>query len=166
MSTRSAHRPASLAAAVASAGALLLALAAGAWAQGPPLAGSGSGVITSVQVTSSRDAGGNRIEERRLEGVLSGTLEGQFVEEVRGVVHRDGQVNFHGTLVFTGTVAECGEGVVHARLSGKGTAGQAPQTEATFSVVDQPSNTVAATGGGEVVQDGPFLDYQIQYVCR
>lgn len=145
---------------------LLIVLAGPAGAAGPPLSGSGEGVITSVQTTSSREAGGNRIEERRLEGVMTGTLEGTFVEEVRGVVHANGQVTFQGTLVFTGTVADCGDGTITGRLQGRGEAGPSPVTDATIRVVDQASNTVAISGQGSVHQHGPFLAYEIQYHCR
>lgn len=142
---------------------LLLASAVASWAR-PPLSGSGAGAITSLVETSSRDAGGNRIAERRLEGFLTGTLEGTFVEEVRGVV-RDGQVHFQGTLVFTGTVEGCGSGTVVSRLQGSGRAGPSPLTDATFRSVDQSSNPPAA-GWGSVHQDGPFLEYEINYMCR
>lgn len=155
-----------LTAATAGAAALLLTSAAPAAASGPPLTGSGSGVITSVQETSSRDAGGNRIAERRLEGFLTGALEGTFVEEVRGVVHGNGTVTFHGILEFTGTVAGCGSGTVTGRLAGKGTGGPSPQTEARFTAVEGPSSPIDTTGTGVVVQDGPFLTYEIQYHCR
>lgn len=149
--------------ATAGAAALLVTTAVPAAATGPPLSGSGEGVITSVEETSSRDANGNRIAERRLEGFMNGALEGTFVEVVRGVVHDNGEVTFHGTLDFTGTVAECGSGVVNARLSGKGTAGANPQTTARFTSVDESST---ASGTGVVVQDGPFLSYDVQYQCR
>lgn len=155
-----------LTAATAGAAALLLSAAVPAAASGPPLSGSGEGVITSVEETSSRDAGGNRIAERRLEGFMSGALEGSFVEEVRGVVHGNGTVTFHGTLEFTGTVAGCGSGTVTGRLAGKGTAGPNPQTEARFTAADQPSSTIDTSGTGVVVQDGPFITYEIQYHCR
>ncbi|MPY98081.1 MAG: hypothetical protein GEU97_08780 [Actinophytocola sp.] len=166
MTAKAARRTISLIAATAASGALLLTLAAPTAASGPPLAASGEGVITSVEETSSRDADGNRIAERRLEGFLTGTLEGTFVEEVRGVVHDNGQVTFQGTLEFTGTVGECGDGTVHGRLSGKGTAGENPRTEARATLVDHASSTVDAAGTGVVVQDGPFLTYDIQYSCR
>ena len=132
---------------------------------GPPLSGAGSGVITSLVETSSRDAGGNRIAERRLEGVMTGALQGTFVEEVRGVVHRNGVVNFHGTLTFTGEVAGCGTGTITGRLQGRGQ-GNPPLTDATITVVNQAANTVAVTGRGTVAQTGPFLSYEIQYSCR
>lgn len=166
MTAHTTRRLVTIAAATAGAGGLLLTVAVPTAASGPPLTGSGEGVITSVEVTSSTDAGGNRVEERRLEGFLTGTLEGTFVEQVRGVVHGNGQVTFQGVLEFTGTVGECGDGVVTGRLSGSGTAGQSPQTEAKIRLVDQASSTVDVAGNGVVLQDGPFIDYEISYVCR
>lgn len=145
--------------------ALVVATAAPAAAQGPPRSGTGQGFVTSLVETSSRDAGGNRIAERVLEGVMTGALEGTFREEVRGVVHRNGRVTFHGTLWFEGTAEGCGTGTVVARLAGRGTAGAAPITDATFTLVQRPSGTIAAAGHGTVHQEGPLLSYQVRYVC-
>jgi hypothetical protein len=144
--------------------ALLGTVAVPAWAD-QPLSGGGEGVITTIQITPPRVAGGNRIEERRLEGILTGTLQGTFVEHVRGVVHPDGTVTFQGTLVFTGTVEGCGEGTFTGRLQGRGQ-GNPPLTEASMQVVDQSASTVGVTGQGTVSQDGPLLTYSIRYRCR
>jgi hypothetical protein len=135
---------------------------------GPPLAGTGTGEILTLEITSSREAGGNRIESRELTGRVDGTLQGEFVEHVSGVVHRDGRVTFSGTMVFTGTVGDCGEGTITLGLSGRGEVPMAgfPVTEASVRVIDQAANTVAVSGVGTVQQEGPFLTYAIQYVCR
>ncbi len=135
-----------------------------AWAA-PPQSGSGTGSIARIHEISSRDAGGNTIVERELGGTFTGTLSGDVVERVRGVVHPDGTVTFQGTLVFTGTVDGCGTGTVTARVVGKGQA-DPPVTEATIQVIDQSSNTVRVTGHGTVQQNGPLLSYSIQYSCH
>jgi hypothetical protein len=137
-------------------------------APGPPLAGEGTGAIATVEITSSREAGGNRIESRELTGTVTGTLDGEFVEHVSGVVHRDGRVTFSGTMVFTGTVGECGEGTITLGLSGQGEVPVPgfPITEASVRVIEQAANTVAVTGVGTVQQEGVLLTYAIQYVCR
>lgn len=141
--------------------------AAPASAQGAVLRGEGTGMITSLEETSSRTAGGNRIAERTIEGVmLSGPLQGTFTEEVRGVIHRDGRVTFQGTMNFQGTLEGCGDGTLTGRLTGRGQAGAAPLTEATISVIQQAAATIAASGHGTVHQDGPVLTYEIDYVCR
>lgn len=142
--------------------ALVLAAPAAA---GPPQTGSGTGMITSLDITSQREAGGNSIQERSLTGTVDGTLQGTFVENVRGVVHRNGLVTFSGTMTFTGVVGECGEGTIMLGLSGRGQAGT-PVTEAKVRVVNQAANTVGVTGNGVVRQAGPFLTYEIRYVCR
>lgn len=135
---------------------------------GPPLAGTGTGAIETLEITSSREAGGNRIESRELTGWVDGTLQGDFVEHVSGVVHRDGRVTFSGTMMFTGTVGECGEGTITLGLSGQGEVPIPgfPVTEASVRVIDQAANTVAVTGVGTIQQQGPNLTYAIQYVCR
>ena len=133
----------------------------------PPQSGSGNGVIMHDEVISARVAGGNRIVERVLAGSFTGTLTGDVVERVRGVVHPDGTVTFAGTLVFTGTVDGCGTGTVTARLEGRGLADPTnPVTEATVQIVNQASTTVPVTGHGTVEQNGPFLSYSIQYSCH
>lgn len=148
--------------------AILLLLAAASWAERPG-SGKGEGQITNVEVLDSRESGDNRIEERRLNGSLSGTLEGTFVEEVRGVVGSDGQVRFQGTGVFDGALEGCGFGTVNLRVDGRGQAGQAPGLPATvteFRVVDRPSNTLDATGHGTIRQEGADLAYELEFVCH
>jgi hypothetical protein len=131
---------------------------------GAPQQGSGTGMITSLVITSSRTAGNNVIQTRRLEGIATGTLEGTFVEEVSGVIHGNGLVTFHGTLEFTGTLAECGSGTITGTLSGTGRAGL-PITESRFSVTNQASNTLRATGTGTMSQVGAVVTYEIRYKC-
>lgn len=132
---------------------------------GPPLNGSGSGTITALEITSNVTAGGNRIQTRRLEGTLTGALEGTFTEHVRGVVHSTGLVTFQGTMEFTGTVADCGSGSILATVSGQGVAG-APVTDASFRIVNQEAGTLAVSGTGTQHQVGPSITYEVQYVCR
>lgn len=133
---------------------------------GPPLTGSGTGMITSLEITSERQAGPNRIQERTLTGILDGTLQGSFEEHARGVIHGTGLITFQATFVFTGTVEGCeGEGSFSASLSGTGQAGE-PITDASFRVVDQASNTLRIAGTGTMRQVGPHATYDVRYVCR
>lgn len=148
-----------------------LALAAGPLAPsfngaGPPQTGGGEGFLTRLEVIPIREAGGNRIEERIIEGVLTGALEGTFVEHARGVVHRNGLVTFQATFEFEGTVAGCGTGTLTAALSGRGQAGAEPVTEANFRVINQASNTLKVAGTGTMHQVGPFITYEVKYVCK
>lgn len=132
---------------------------------GPPLEGSGTGLISELVIVSSRTAGKNVIQERRLTGTVEGTLEGIFVENVHGVIHGNGRVTFRGTMEFTGTMAGCGTGTITLGLSGTGQAGL-PVTEATVRVIGGGDNTIATRGTGTVRQEGPLLTYEIRYVCR
>ena len=151
-------------------GVLLIPVTAPASSQGVVRSGEGTGYFTSLEETSSRQAGANRIAERVLTGVLtSGPLQGEFTERVRGVIHPTGQVTFHGTMEFTGTAEGCNDGqpgTVVARLSGTGQAGAAPVTDATFALVDRAAGSLAATGQGSVHQDGLQVSYTVQYVCH
>jgi hypothetical protein len=150
-------------------GALLAALAAVVLAAplpaGPPMTGSGTGMIQTLVITSSRAAGGNVIQERTLTGTVAGTMTGTFVEHVRGVIHSNGHVTFSGTLEFTGTLAGCGTGTLLLRLAGQGAAGL-PVTEARLVPIMGPRSTIAAHGVATVSQVGPFMTYEVRYTCR
>lgn len=131
----------------------------------PPVAGNGTGTITSLEILSSRQAGGNVVQERRLTGTMTGALEGSVVEEVQGVIHGNGHVTFQGTVAFDGTVAGCGSGSLQGSLSGKGIAGQ-PVTDATFRITNQPANTLRVNGTGTIHQVGTAFTYEFHYVCH
>jgi hypothetical protein len=156
-------------------GALLLWSVAPAAADAPdgpaggPTAGSGTAVITGLEVVPVRDVGGNRFEDRTLTGttVGEGPLQGTFVQEVSGKVRGD-QVVFRGTMTFTGTVGDCGEGTVQLGITGAGEIPEPgwPVTTAQVRVIGSASNTVSVTGHGTVEQDGPWLTYDIRYTCH
>lgn len=164
------HKIASAGLALVTVVAMLVVLAASSWADRPPEAGTGTGVIATIEtIDGPRDAGPNRIETRRLTGTLEGALQGTFVEEVRGVVSADNEVRFQGTAVFDGALEGCGSGTVNLRVSGRGQAGQAPGLPATVAnvrIVDQGSNTLAVTGHGTITQEGADLTYDIEFHCR
>ena len=151
--------------------AAVLLLAAPAGAQGPPLQGEGSGLIDldKAAITEIRNAGGNSIQERELNGKLSGTLDGTFEETATGTVHRTGRITFRAELVFTGTVEDCGseQHTLVLKLAGQGrSTDEGPVTEARVRVVGDERNTLDATGQGTVYQDGTDLTYDLQYRCR
>ena len=157
--------------------AAVLLLAAPAGAQGPPLQGEGSGLIDldKAAITEIRNAGGNSIQERELNGKLSGTLDGTFEETATGTVHRTGRITFRAELVFTGTVDGCGHeepdnpDTLVLKLAGQGQSAPPPDgpiTEASVRVVGDERNTIDATGQGTVYQVGTDLTYDLQYRCR
>ena len=150
-------------------GAILLtaltAVVVGAPASAQPLPGSGTGTITRLDVTPTKDAGGNVTQVRTVEGVVDGAISGTFVETVTGVVHASGLVTFHGTMTFEGTVAGCGEGTFVVGVTGRAQAG-IPTADASFRAVDQSSNTLAITGTGSLRQVGAQLSYDVSYTCR
>lgn len=152
---------------------LLLALAAPAVAQGPPLSGSGSAIVTDLIIPEPDEPGGrvdlgqsdNWRQTRTLVGetIGEGPLDGTFEQVVTGVVRdRTNDVTFHGTMTFTGTVEGC-DGVhrLVLAITGRGQASP-PVTEAKVQVIG-PS---AVSGGGTVSQVVQTLTYDIQYVCR
>lgn len=131
----------------------------------PLTTGTGTGTIGIRSITSGRSADGNVIQERDLEGTVTGALDGTFTEHVRGVVHSTGLVTFQGTMTFTGTVAGCGYGTVTLGVSGQGVTG-APISESSVRVIDDASNTIDVNGQGTVSQSGPFLTYEVRYFCK
>jgi hypothetical protein len=144
------------------AGIALLVLAVPAEAR--PLSGEGTGEITSIDIEVIREAGGNVTQVRQLEGSLTGTIDGTFVETVTGVVHKSGRVTFRGTLTFTGTVADCGEGTFTVGVTGRAQSGL-PTADATFRVINQAANTLGITGTGTLSQVGTALTYEVAYIC-
>ncbi|KAB1188107.1 MULTISPECIES: hypothetical protein [Haloferax] len=147
--------------------ALLGSVPAVASAQQPQM-GTGTGQITNLEITNTRYADGVRHEDRHLEGTISGTLDGTFEEDVSGTVFPSGRVVLHGTMTFTGQVADCGTGTLHLKVSGQGTVTDpaGPIVDSTVRVVDQAANTLNVTGQGTVRQEGPNLSYDVQYRCR
>ena len=152
----------------------VLLLPAPAEAAGPPLQGTGNGVLAlpgPEDSTRIRDAGasGAWIEQRTLTGeTLSGPLNGVLVQNVTGLVRQPANfVTFRGTATFTGTIEGCGDEVhtLALRVTGRGQASP-PITEAQISVVDQPSDGPRVTGRGTVSQVGPLFSYDIRYVCH
>jgi hypothetical protein len=158
--------PVSLLAALLAALLAVALSAAPASASGPPLEGSGTGLVTALSIDSVRAAGSNSIQERTLTGTVDGVLRGTWEQQVRGVVHDGRLVTFQGTMTFSGTLEGCGAGTITLGVSGRGTPGAAPVTEAQVRVIDQPSNTIDVTGVGTVEQTGPFMTYDIRFVCR
>jgi hypothetical protein len=150
---------------------LLLALSAPAVAQGPPLSGSGSAIVTDFVIPAPDEPGGrvdlgtsgNWQQTRTLKGhTIDGPLDGTFEQIVTGIVRdRTNQVTFHGTMIFNGTVEGC-EGVhtLMLAITGRGQANP-PVTEARAQVVG-PSGV---KGGGTISQLVQMLTYEIQYVC-
>lgn len=130
----------------------------------PPTEGSGSGTIVVRAITESRQADGNVIQERQIDGVVTGTFVGTYVETVRGVVHKDGTVEFHGVMTFTGVAGDCGVGTVQIELEGKAISG-APSAEGRLRVIDQGSNTVKIHGIGTFRQFATFFTYAGQFHC-
>ncbi len=152
---------------------MLLAAPAAGQGLGPPLEGSGTGVIIfeTMQQEEIRAPGGNSLQNRILEGTAEGALEGDFVHTTTGMVHRNGHVTFQGTLEFTGTIAGCGdeEHTLTIGLAGRGEAGAPPGLPATTSqvrVIGGPSDTLHANGQGTLTQVGPMITYDLRYRCR
>lgn len=136
---------------------------------GRPISGSGDARITNLEVFPVREVGGNTFEDRILEGEsLSGPLDGTFKQTVSGKVDESGRVVFRGRIEFTGSLADCGEGVLNLGVTGRGEVPEPgfPITESSVRVINQSANTIDVTGTGSLSQLGPDLTYEIRYNCR
>ncbi len=150
---------------------LFLALTTAACGTDRPGSGEGSGLITDIEIVGEpEETDEGRIEDRRLTGFFDdGPLEGEFVQEVRGLVTPDDDVTFEGTAVFDGTLEGCGHGTLTLSVVGEGQAGQGPGLPATsveVEVIDPEGNTLPATGNATLHQNALDLTYEIEYECH
>jgi hypothetical protein len=155
---RSARATAALAA-----GAAALVLAA-PLAASPPTPGSGAGTILLRAPTETRTADGNVIQERHTMGVVTGAFDGTYVEDVRGVIHKDGLVTFHGFMTFTGIAGDCGVGTVYVELEGRAIAGVGI-AEGRLRTVDEGAATVKVHAMGAFEQLATTFTYAGQFHC-
>ena len=110
---------------------------------GPPAPATGTGTIQTTEVVSVRSAGPVVITEFTQTGIVTGTLSGTFVEDVRVVQHRDGRITFGGSATITGTAAGCGTGDIPVRLEGSG-AGVGVAAHGRIQSVQASANTAGA----------------------
>jgi hypothetical protein len=115
-------------------------VAAAPLAASPPTEGTGVGTVLLRSITESRDADGNVIQVRQANGTLSGAFDGIYAETVRGVIHKDGIVTFHGLMTFTGVAGDCGAGTVLLEFEGKAIAGL-PVSEGRLRTIDHGDGT-------------------------
>src|SRR6202035_1394231 len=83
-----------------------------AWAASGPQPASGTFLITSAAVVSSRVADGNTILVIALTGNATGTFDGRFTKSDRKVIHPDGNITLLGTGTQSATLDTCGTGSV------------------------------------------------------
>jgi drug/metabolite transporter superfamily protein YnfA len=88
-------------------------------AGGPPLPAYG-GFFPCFTRTSARQAGENVIVTFDISGTSTGTFVGSFVGTEMDVVHRDGSITLHGSLLFTGSVNDSPEGTLVVSYEGIG----------------------------------------------
>ena len=92
-----------------------------AWAASGAQPASGTFLITSSTVDSSRVANGNTILVIVLTGNATGTFDGRFTETDREVIHPDGNITLLGTGTQSGTLGTCGTGSVRYVTEQQGT---------------------------------------------
>jgi hypothetical protein len=108
--------------AVLAAAGLGILLQSPAWAASGPQPASGTFLITSSTVVSSRVADGNTILVIALTGNATGTFDGRFNETDHEVIHPDGNITLLGTGTQFGTLGTCGTGSVRYVTEQQGTA--------------------------------------------
>jgi drug/metabolite transporter superfamily protein YnfA len=90
-------------------------------ASGPPLPAYG-GFFPCFTQTSARQVGENLIVTFDISGTSTGTFVGSFIGTELDVVHRDGSITLHGSLVLTGSVNDSAEGTLSFTYEGIGNA--------------------------------------------
>ena len=142
------------------------AIAAPAQASGLKTA-SGTGVIESTVITSTRVVGTITIAEFINTGTVSGTLSGTFVETGKLFVRSSGDFRIKARAKITGTAGDCGTGVVRALLVGFGTGGFDPaNATATALVVSSGHDSVGFKSVLVIDQVGTSFTYTGKYRCR
>jgi hypothetical protein len=124
--------------AVPAAAGLGILLQSPAWAASGPQPASGTFLITSAAVDSTRVADGNTILVIGLIGNATGTFEGRFAETDREVIHPDGNITLLGTGTQFGTLGTCGTGSVRYVAKQQGTASV---LSGRFRFIDQAAST-------------------------
>jgi hypothetical protein len=145
------------------AAAAVLAIAAPA-AASPPTEGSGAGAVVVRVPTETRTADGNTIQVRETDGVVTGAFDGTFQQVVRGVIHKDGFVTFHGFMTFTGVAGDCGAGTVTLEFEGKAIAG-VPVAAGRLRTIDDGANTVDVHVIGTFEEFATFFTYEGRFHC-
>lgn len=143
-----------------------VAVAAPAQASGAKTA-SGTGVIESTVITSTRVVGEITIANFVNTGTVTGTLSGTFVETGQLFVRSSGDFLVKARVEITGTAGDCGTGVVRASLAGFGTGGFDPaNATGTALVVSSGHHAVAFQSVLVVDQVGTSFTYEGKYRCR
>jgi hypothetical protein len=130
----------------------------------PPTHGSGIGTVLARSIDSSRDADGNVIQVRESSGTISGTFDGVYNETVRGVIHKDGIVTFHGVMHFFGAASDCGTGPVTLEFQGKAIAG-IPVSDGQLRTIDEGGSNVPVHVNGSFTEFATSFTYEGEFHC-
>ena len=131
-----------------------------------PQPARGTAVRTFVTLTEPpRPADGNVILHTAERGLLSGTVNGLFSDQLTGVLHSDGAADLHGFGTITGSVDGCRGGAVGTipyavtvKVTGAG-------VEVNFVSTDQSDNTLGVHLELDIVAGGPVATYSGTYFC-
>jgi hypothetical protein len=97
-------------------------------ASGPPLPASGWFFPCFNYAGPPRQVGENLIVTFDISGTSTGTFVGSFIGTELDVVHRDGSITLHGSLVLTGSVNGSPEGTLSFTYEGIGNANTGHET--------------------------------------
>jgi len=120
---------------------MLIVASAGYARRSKPQPAEGTVFVAAFTPTDVREADGNTFVEGIATGTFTGTFTGSFAEHLTEIIHPSGDINFHGEIVFTGTVDDCGSGTVLLRDEGTGI-GAGAFSEAKVVTVDQGASSV------------------------
>ena len=83
---------------------------------------------------------------------------------MRGVVHKDGIVTFHGLMHFTGAAGDCGVGPVTLEFQGKAIAGL-PVSEGQLRTIQEGDSTVPVHVIGSFTELATSFTYEGEFHC-
>jgi hypothetical protein len=109
-----------------------------AWAVGSPQPASGTFLVTSATVNSTRTADGNTIVVVTVSGMTTGTFDGPFTEIDRQVIHPGGSVTDQAKGMQSGRLGTCGTGSVRYVAGFKGNGSTA---SGRLVYIDQAAST-------------------------
>jgi len=142
---------------------LAVAVPGAATASGPPQAATGTAVLTSFVVSSTRSADGNAINDGVATWVLSGTVTGTAVEQFEQIVFPDGSFVYQATGTVSGSAGTCGTGTMPFRSHAFGTF--ASYTGRHVGI-DQASTSADVILSFDFVGSGGTLVYTGSYDCH
>lgn len=132
-------------------------------AAGPPLVGVGTSTLTSSDIVSVRQAGGNTFIEQHNTRADTGAFVGNVDEHLSLVVHPNGRITFHADAILDGVYPACGPDPVTQSITLSGQITPDGELRANFATTKGAAVIVQGTVAGSA--DSPTANFEIAYHC-